>query len=126
MYFSVDSQGRIDAKAEGVEAIEAQVQVINAHIRSQTLLKFGLYGLAAFFVIVASVLVVFAPAGRETVTTIIAIALFAVAVGSAGFGTFAVKAPGVSVQAGRPELSVATKPTGRGRGEKGDPPKHAA
>ena len=86
--------------ASGAEAIRASAGVINQHIRSQMRLKFGLYVLASLFVIVAALLVVFAPDGRETVSSIIAVALFVVAVGCAGFGTFAIKTPVVTAEAG--------------------------
>ena len=86
--------------ASGAEAVRAGAGVITQHIKSQTRLKFGLYLLASLFVIVAAFLVVFAPDGRETVSSIIAVALFVVAVGCAGFGTFAIKTPVVSAEAG--------------------------
>jgi hypothetical protein len=63
-------------------------------------LKFGLYALASLFLIVAAFLVVFAPEGREAVSSIVAVALFVVAVGCAGFGAFAIKTPLVTAQAG--------------------------
>jgi hypothetical protein len=94
----VDKRG-IHAIASGAEAVKAGASVLSAYIHSQTVLKVGLYLLAGFFLVGAAVLVVFAPAGREGVTTIIAIALFAVAVGCAGFSTFGIKAPGFSANA---------------------------
>lgn len=99
MHVNFDGRGSYVGNAEGDEAVEAQAAVLQAHIHSQTVLKLGLYALAGFFVIVAAVLVVFAPAGREGVTTIIAFSLFAVALGSAGFSAFAIKAPFVAAQA---------------------------
>jgi hypothetical protein len=84
----------------GAEAVRAGAGLINQHIRSQTQLRFGLYALASLFVIVAALLVVFAPDGREAVSSIVAVALFVVAVGCAGFGTFAIKTPVVSAEAG--------------------------
>jgi len=96
----IDERGNLDASASGSEAVKAQALVIAEHIRSQLIMRLGLYGLAAIFVTTASLLVVFAPDGRETVTVIIAIALFALAVGAAGFGTFSIKTPIVSADAG--------------------------
>ena len=86
--------------ASGAEAVRAGADVLNAQIKSQTKLKFGLYGLAALFLIVAAVLVVFAPEGREAVSSIVAVALFVVAVGCAGFGAFAIRTPLVTAEAG--------------------------
>jgi hypothetical protein len=94
------SDGEYTGSAEGDSAIVAQAEVLKAHIRSQMILRLGLYILAAFLMVVASVLVVFAPPGREAVTTIVGLALFAVALGSAGFSAFAIKAPFVSASAG--------------------------
>jgi predicted RND superfamily exporter protein len=79
--------------ARGAEAIRAGASVLNAQIQSQTKLKFGLYALASLCLIVAALLVVFAPDGRETISSIVAVALFVVAVGCAGFGAFAIKTP---------------------------------
>lgn len=86
--------------ASGTEAVRAGADVLNAQIRSQNQLKLGLYALSALFVIVAALLVVLAPEGREAVSSIIATGLFVLAVGSAGFSTFAIKTPLVSAQAG--------------------------
>jgi hypothetical protein len=93
--------------ATGAEAIRASAAVLNAHIQSQTKLKFGLYALASLFLIVAAFLVVFAPEGREGVSSIVAVALFVVAAGCAGFGTFAVKTPLVSAEAGTDKYPAA-------------------
>jgi hypothetical protein len=81
----------------------AHAEVVSQYIKSQTWIKFGLYGLAAFFVCIASLLVVFAPEGRETAAGIVACALFVLAVGAAGFSSFAFKTPFMSAQAGSPE-----------------------
>jgi protein-S-isoprenylcysteine O-methyltransferase Ste14 len=84
----------------GALAVNAGARVVTQHIRSQTRLKFGLYALAALFVVVAAFLVVFAPDGRQTISSIVAVALVVLAVGCAGFGTFAIKTAAVSVEAG--------------------------
>jgi hypothetical protein len=86
--------------ASGAEAVRAGASVLNAQIQSQTKLKFGLYALASVFLIVAALLVVFAPDGRQTISSIVAVALFVVAVGCAGFGAFAIKTPFVAAEAG--------------------------
>src|SRR5271157_5477620 len=51
---------------------------------------------AALFVIVAALLVLFAPYGRETASSIVAVALFVIAVACAGFSTFAITTPVLS------------------------------
>ena len=63
-----------------VYGIEEQAQLFAAHIRSRLIMRLGLCGLAALFVVVATLLVVSAPDGREMATSIIAAALFALAV----------------------------------------------
>ncbi len=98
----IDDQGNFDGSASGEEAVKAQAEVLIAYMRGRLILKLGFYILAAIFVIVAALLVVFAPNGRETATSIVAAALFALAVGSAGFGTFSIKTPLVSAEAGAP------------------------
>jgi len=84
----------------GAEGVRAGTEVLIAQIQSQTKLKFGLYALASVFVITSALLAVFAPENREVASSIVAGALFVVAVGCAGFGTFAFKTPLVSAQAG--------------------------
>jgi hypothetical protein len=96
----IEPNGGIRTIVTGSEGVKAGAAVLDAHIRSQVKLKFGLYILGALFVVVAALLVVFAPDGRETVSSIIAIAMFVLAVGCAGFGTFAIKTPVISAQAG--------------------------
>lgn len=63
-------------------------------------MRIALLCLAAFLAVVAALVVVFAPAGRETGANIIALALFVVAAGIAGFTFFKLKVPLVEVQAG--------------------------
>ena len=96
----IEFSGAIRTVASGAEAVRAGAGVLNTHIQSQTTLRLGLYALAALFMIVAAFLVVFTPNDRQVVSSIIAAALFAVAAGCAGFGTFAIKTPFGSVQAG--------------------------
>jgi hypothetical protein len=95
--------------ATGTPAVRAGSDVLIAHIQSQTKLKFGLYGLASVFVVASALLVVFAPENREATSSIVAAALFVVAVGCAGFGTFAIKTPLVSAQAGAELAQPAAK-----------------
>jgi len=97
----IESDRRIRATASGIEAVHAGAAVLDTHIRSQAKLKFGLYALASFFVVVAAALVVFSPDGREMISSIVAIALLAIAVGCAGFSAFAIKVPLLSAKAGR-------------------------
>jgi hypothetical protein len=101
METQIEPNGGIGVTASGAEAVHAGAAVLNAYIRSQAKFKFGLYVLASVFMIVAATLVVFAPDGRETISAILASGLFVLAVGSAGFGTFAIKRSLLTAQAGR-------------------------
>jgi hypothetical protein len=96
MEVRIEPNGGILATARGIEAVHAGAAVLDAYIRSQAKLKFGLYCVAALFMIIAATLVVFAPDGREIISSILAVALFVVAVGCAGFSTFALKTPVLS------------------------------
>jgi hypothetical protein len=100
MDVNIEHNGAIQAITSGAEAVRGGAGVLNPYIQRQAKLKFCLSFLAALFVIVAPRLVVFAPDGREAVSSIIAVALFIVTVGCAGFGTFAIKTPLVSATAG--------------------------
>lgn len=102
MQAGLDDDGNLRTlSTQGAEAVRVGGEILNQHIRSQTVLKLGLYVLAAVFLVVAALLVVFAPEGREGVTGIIAFALIVVAAGSAGFGTFYFRTSGLEGGAGR-------------------------
>jgi hypothetical protein len=111
MEVRLDDQGNFDGNASGELAIRAQADILLAHMRSRLIIRLSLYGLASLFVIVAALLVVFAPSGRETATAIVAFALFAVAIGAAGFGTFAIKTPLGSAEGGQ-QLAPISPPPG--------------
>jgi len=111
MEVRVDDQGNFDGMASGELAVKAQAEVLLAHMRGRLIIRLSLYGLAGLFMIVAALLVVFAPNGRETTTAIVAAALFAVAIGAAGFGTFAIKTPLVSAEAGQTPKPPPTRQT---------------
>ncbi len=100
MQADFEPNGKISTRASGREAVAATSQVLQLHIRSQMVLRLGLYVLATVFVVVAALLVVFGPSGRETETKIVGLSLFVLAVGCAGFGTFAIKTPLISASAG--------------------------
>jgi hypothetical protein len=89
----------IHSIANGTSAVRFQRDILLAYMRGRLIMRLGLYVLATVFVAVAAFLIVFAPNGKETASTIVAISLLAVALGAAGFGTFAIKAPLVSVEA---------------------------
>lgn len=99
MQVTLDDSGNFAGRASGEQAVNAQAQVLIAHMRARLFMRLGLYGLAALFVLTAAALIVFAPDGRETGTTIVAMALFALAAGAAGFGTFAIKTPLLTAEA---------------------------
>lgn len=101
--FSIKSEGKdaVQAQSRLVEKrIESDALINRERIRSQLILQLGLYLLAALFVVVASLLVVFAPAGREQLTMFIGGALFILACGVSGV-TFAK----MSVKSGEIEVS---------------------
>ncbi|CVI54740.1 hypothetical protein CFBP4996_08295 [Agrobacterium leguminum] len=87
-------------KSSGRVAVEQQGQVILAQIRAKTIQKLGLFCLAGVFLIGASLIVVFAPEGRETLSSFIGVGLVVAAAGSAGYGRFGVKVPGVEAAFG--------------------------
>lgn len=98
---SVKASGsNIETSASGKTALQSQEKIVVAHFRNVLIMRLGLYALAAILVIIAALLVVFAPSGRETLTGVIAFALFALSVGAAGFGTFSIKTPLGNVSAG--------------------------
>jgi len=94
--------------AVGDQVAPAALEVIRTQIESQTKLRLGLYVLAAFLTVTAAPLAVFAPADRQLLAAIVAVALVVIAAGCAGYGTFAIKTPLVSASAGSGQ-------TGRGR-----------
>lgn len=100
----LDKHGNFVGTASGREAVLGQIEILLAITRHALILRLGLYALAAIFVVVSAILVVFAPAGRQVETTLVAIALLAVAAGAAGFGTFAIKTPVAAVEAGAEAL----------------------
>ena len=100
MHAEVDGDGKFRISSSGKEAVQAQAQILLADIKSKTMQKLGLYVLAAVFLVGAALLVVFAPDGRQVVSSIIAFGLVAVAAGSAGYARFSVKVPGASIDAG--------------------------
>jgi hypothetical protein len=111
--------GKIETWAEGDTGIQANASLAQAFIQAQTRMRICLYVLAAFLSCVAGLVVVFSPSGRETVSAIIAAALFVLAVGSAGFSTFAIKTPILSAQGGMSQDSDT-------HADRNDVPRHKA
>ena len=97
----IDDDGNIELRASGNIAVQEGGAVLAAHIRARHWQKLSLYIVAVIFILAASLLVVFAPSGREMQTNIIAFSLVIVALGSAGFATFAFKTQDVHIRAGR-------------------------
>lgn len=97
-------------KTSGPGAVNAGANLIAQQIRSQFRLKLGLYVLATIFLVSAAALVVFAPDGRQTLSAIIAVALVALALGCAGFGTFRIKSPLISLDASTSSDETRRKP----------------
>jgi len=96
-----DPNSKHDARAAS-DIYTAHMKYAEVQARYTTVQRLGLFGLAAFFITVSAMLVVFAPDGRETATHIIAASLFALSVGVAGFGYFRFKVPLVDISAGSP------------------------
>ena len=86
--------------AKGKETVEAHSSIVRSYIENQTKIRIALYIVSCVFILVAAGLVVFAPDGREVLTAIISLALFAIAVGIAGFSFFKVKTPLIQAEAG--------------------------
>ncbi|MCO6052322.1 hypothetical protein NGM99_21260 [Mesorhizobium sp. RP14(2022)] len=84
--------------------VEAHSKLVAEHIKSQTRMRLGLYTLAALFMIVAALLVVFAPDGRQASTIVVAGALIIVSAGVAGFAALKLKAPAVELTAGNSQI----------------------
>ena len=76
------------------------LKIYEAYISSRTKTKIALYIMSSIFLAASCLLVVFAPDGREITTNIIAISLFALALGIAGFSFFRLKIPLIAVEAG--------------------------
>jgi hypothetical protein len=79
---------------------EIQGRLISSYLSAQLIKQLALYGVAIVFILAACFLIVFAPAGREQTTVIVAAALFAVAIGLGGFSYFKIKAPLISAEVG--------------------------
>ncbi len=87
----------IDSK--GDDAIKAGSELAREQLRAIKSLRFGLYLIAAFFVIVAAFLAVFAPTGREDITKAIVAVLGILALGCVGYSHFAFSGFGVRASA---------------------------
>jgi hypothetical protein len=105
----IEPDGQIYAMGSGPEAVQASAAILDAHIRTQAVLKLGLYGLAALFGIMSAALVVITPDGREALCALLSTASFAIAVGCAGFGAFAIKMPLLSAKAGKAPKRVSPR-----------------
>jgi hypothetical protein len=95
-----DRNGGVRVNARGPGAIHAIANVLNIQIASQTTRICALYIIAAIFAISAALLIIFAPAGRETAVIIVTVALVVIAAACAGFGIVAITLPGLSAQGG--------------------------
>jgi hypothetical protein len=99
MDVKMDGRGGVMGSATGEKAVAAYERVLAAAMKHNTTLRICLYAMACLMLVVSAVLIVFAPAGRETAVIIVSLALFLVAAGCAGFATFKLKAPGIELQA---------------------------
>jgi hypothetical protein len=100
-HFSTD----VKFRAEDSSAVAAQAEIVIEHIRATSHTSIAAYIAFAFMVAVSGILVVFAPAGRETAATVAAAAIFAVAVVMGGIKVFSIGLPGMRFSAGAPTPS---------------------
>lgn len=106
MQARIDANGDAEFYASGRDAVIAQAGVTTQHIRSRTLVQIVAYCMASVFVIVASLLIVFAPEGRETATWIVGASLLLISAGVTGFTKLRVETPGMKLEADRGSNTV--------------------
>ena len=101
-------------QAHGADAMAAQATIVTEHIRASSRVKVTQNVVAALFVIMAGLCVLFAPSGRELAAEVIGVAFLVFGAGIAGFANFHVRTPHVEVSASEGPL-----PTTRQRSKSG-------
>jgi hypothetical protein len=91
--------GEARFEASGVGAMEAQTAIVTAHINADLRRRIAQNCLAASFVLVAGICVLFAPTGRELAAEIIAGSFVIIGAGIAGFANLKLKTPHVEIAA---------------------------
>ena len=89
----VFNDGASMGSASGVAAVEALTDVLREKEKTRRLL----IGAACFFLCVAALIVMFSPAGKETMSYILGASLLIVALGAIGVAKFKISAPGIAV-----------------------------
>ena len=97
--------GDFDSGARGKEAVAE----LGSLLREREKTKRLLIGAACILFIVASLVVVFAPAGKETLSLVLGAALLVIALGAIGAATFRIKIPGIEVHTNHAVGSVTAR-----------------
>lgn len=97
--------GDFSGGASGKEAVAELGQLLKEKEKTKRML----IGAACLLFMVASLVIVFAPAGRETMSSVLGVALIIMALGAIGAATFKIKAPGIEVQTNDGKTSVHEK-----------------
>lgn len=106
--------GPYSFSAEGKEAMQAQTEIVTAHIRWDAIRQITSYGVSAVFGIVAGLIVAFAPPANQFVAETVAIAFLVVAAGVAGYTYVRAKTKHIDVTAGQ-SATDKPKPIGKRR-----------
>jgi hypothetical protein len=80
--------------------MSAQTAIVTEHIRANARVKVAQNFVAAVFIVIAGLCVLFAPAGREVAAEAIGGALVILGAGIAGYANLVVKTPHVDISAG--------------------------
>ncbi|WP_267361089.1 MULTISPECIES: hypothetical protein [unclassified Methylobacterium] len=89
--------------ANGADAMSAQTEILKEHIRSSTKVKITQNIVAALFIILGIICVLYAPKEREIAANIVAAAVLLVGMGIAGVANLNLRLPLVKMSAsGRP------------------------
>jgi len=84
-------------EAHGGEAMTAQTEIVQYHLRMAMIRTVAAYSISAIFAIIAAMIVIFAPESRGVAANLFAGAFLVLALGIAGFTRFLVKAPGLEI-----------------------------
>ncbi|EGY02507.1 hypothetical protein AZA_31813 [Nitrospirillum viridazoti Y2] len=99
--------------AYGIGAMEAQAAIVTEHIRAGVQVRRSQNILAAVFIIVGGLFLLFAPAGRELAAEIISASFLIIGAGVAGFANLRVRTPHAEVSVSE-QPSMAKRPRAMG------------
>jgi hypothetical protein len=100
----------------------AQTTIVTEHIRASSRVRVTQNVVAALFVVMAGLCVLFAPSGRELAAEIIGVAFLVFGAGIAGFANFHVRTPHVEIKASEGPLPTAPKRSKKGVTDSLPPP----